>query len=97
MITLVQLNFDHYAGTLYSGVALCPKGWACCQHMGQDAPFCAKIIKSFRFYDIIYFTKKIFAYQEYNEHIDCFAQDCSDSIANALELLQFYTEPLIWL
>ena len=29
-------------------------------------------------------------------HIDGLAQDCSNSIANALELLQFCTKPLIW-
>ena len=28
-------------------------------------------------------------------HIDGLAQDCSNSIANALELLQSYTDPLI--
>ena len=29
-------------------------------------------------------------------HIDGFAQDCSNSIANALELLQSCTKPTIW-
>ena len=28
-------------------------------------------------------------------HIDGLAQDCSNSIANALELLQSYTKPMI--
>ena len=30
------------------------------------------------------------------EHIDGLVQDCSNSIANALELLQSCTEPLIY-
>ena len=29
-------------------------------------------------------------------YIDGLVQDCSNSIANALELLQSFTEPLIW-
>ena len=32
---------------------------------------------------------------EINEDIDGLVQDCSNSIANALELLQSYTEPSI--
>ena len=29
-------------------------------------------------------------------HIDGLVQDCSNSIDNALEILQFYTEPLLY-
>ena len=31
----------------------------------------------------------------YDKDIDCLVQDCSNSIANALELLQSCTKPLI--
>ena len=40
--------------------AFCPTGWAFCPHMGQNAHFWPKIIMSFHFYNIMYFTKKKF-------------------------------------
>ena len=48
------------------GWAFCPTGWAFSPHKGQDAHFGVKIKMSFYFYRIIYFTKKIFAYQEFD-------------------------------
>ena len=31
-----------------------------------------------------------------HQHVDSLVQDCSNSIANALELLQSFTSPSIW-
>ena len=57
--------------------------------------------------NVMFLTKRLFQVNFWNdfqtcqtmngkEHFDGLVQDCSNSIANALELLQFCTKPSIW-
>ena len=55
---MIKLKIDHCDGVIHHGWSFCSKG---------QATFCVKLINSFNFYDIMYFTKKIFVYQESEE------------------------------
>ena len=41
----------------------------------------------------VHTIKLIWTYHENGDHLDGLVQDCSNSIANALGLLQFFTKP----
>ena len=64
---IIQHFHHHNGGARYPWVGVLPHGWAFDPHMGQDAHFWPKIIISFYFFNIIYFSKKISAYREFDE------------------------------
>ena len=66
------LEIYHCDGEIYRGWAFCPKWWAFCHKGWAFLPFCVNFIKSFCFYDIVYFMTKISVPQEFDV---CFVMD----------------------